>query len=258
MIKVAIAGISGRMGKAIFDEALKTDGMKVILGCLRRKELPYLVPNDFDLKLIQDFSSCDEKVDVVIDFSLAGLFDDVAAYCQKFKIPLVSGTTGLSEKQNEMMSALSKEVAVLYDTNMSVGVTLLKSFVEKASSLLGVDYDVEIAETHHRFKKDAPSGTAISLGEAVSIGRGHNSDQMKTAPYESGKTREVGTIGFSVQRGGNVVGEHSVRFLGEYEEVAFTHRAFDRSIYAKGALSAAKWISEQKPGLYGMKDCLGL
>jgi 4-hydroxy-tetrahydrodipicolinate reductase len=156
------------------------------------------------------------------------------------------------------MEQAAREIPVVYARNMSVGVNVFLELVTRAAKALGDGYDVEIAETHHRHKVDAPSGTALALGERIAGVRGRKLDELAVyARHGQTGPRVPGTIGFSVSRGGNVVGEHVVRFIGAEEEVELSHRAADRKTFARGALRAARWAAGQAPGLYSMADVLG-
>jgi 4-hydroxy-tetrahydrodipicolinate reductase len=161
----------------------------------------------------------------------------------------VIGTTGLNDKDMKEMQDAAKGCPLLWSANMSVGVNLLAALVEQASAKLGPAFDIEIAETHHRNKIDAPSGTALMLGKAT--GRA-------AAPIDRSGKRETGTLGYSVQRGGDVIGDHTVSFFGASERIELSHRAGDRSLFAKGALRAAEWLAEKPNGFYSMRDVLAL
>lgn len=190
-----------------------------------------------------------ETTDLVIDFTTpAATRAHIAAAIQHQK-PLVIGTTGLSADDLILIQDASKTCPILYSANMSVGINLLAALVEQASARLGENFDIEIMETHHRNKVDAPSGTALLLGRAT----GREAENLD----RSGK-RGTGTIGYAVQRGGDVIGEHSVNFFGPGERLELSHRAHDRSLFAKGALRAAQWLKDQPNGLYSMRDVLSL
>jgi 4-hydroxy-tetrahydrodipicolinate reductase len=170
----------------------------------------------------------------------------------------VIGTTGLDERQLKAIERAAHEIPVVYARNLSVGVNVFMELVGRAAKALGDGYDVEIAETHHRHKVDAPSGTALALGERIAAARGRRLEDVAVYARQGRVGPRVpGTIGFSVVRGGNVVGEHSVRFIGAEEEVMFAHEAQDRRTFARGALRAARWAAGQAPGLYSMADVLG-
>jgi 4-hydroxy-tetrahydrodipicolinate reductase len=196
---------------------------------------------------------------VAVDFTLPAVTEANLRACVEHGTALVVGTTGLEERHERAMQMAAHEIPIVYARNMSVGVNVFMELVGRAAKALGDGYDVEIAETHHRHKIDAPSGTALALGERVALARGRTLDEL--AVYSRhGQTgpRVPGTIGFAVTRGGNVVGEHAVRFIGTEEEVEFSHRAGDRKTFARGALRAARWAAGRAPGLYSMADVLGL
>jgi len=172
---------------------------------------------------------------------------------------LVIGTTGLEDRQLAAMEKAAHEIPIVYSRNLSVGVSVFMELVARAAKALGDGYDVEIAESHHRHKVDAPSGTALALGERVAAARGRRLEDLAVYARQGRVGPRVpGTIGFSVFRGGNIVGEHTVRFIGAEEELSFTHEAQDRKMFARGALRAARWVAGRAPGLYSMADVLGL
>lgn len=196
---------------------------------------------------------------VAIDFTTPAATEANLRACVDGGTALVIGTTGLEQRQRRAMEAAAHEIPIVYARNMSVGVNVFMELVARAAIALGDGYDVEIAETHHRNKVDAPSGTALALGERIAAARGRKLPEV--AVYgRHGRTgpRVPGTIGFAVMRGGNVVGEHSVRFIGAEEQVEFLHEAQDRKTFARGALRAARWVAGRAPGLYSMADVLGL
>jgi 4-hydroxy-tetrahydrodipicolinate reductase len=196
---------------------------------------------------------------VAVDFTLPSATEANLRACVASGSALVIGTTGLEARHIKAMERDAHEIPVVYARNMSVGVNVFMDLVARAAKALGDGYDVEIAETHHRHKVDAPSGTALALGERIAGARGRRLDELAVyARHGRVGPRVPGTIGFSVVRGGNVVGEHSVRFIGAQEEVAFVHEAQDRKTFAHGALRAARWIAGRAPGLYSMADVLGL
>ncbi|HPF78794.1 MAG TPA: 4-hydroxy-tetrahydrodipicolinate reductase, partial [Alphaproteobacteria bacterium] len=166
---------------------------------------------------------------------------------------LVIGTTGLSEKQEQQVAEAATKTAIVYAANMSVGVNMLMALVEQAAKRLGNDWDIEIFETHHNQKIDSPSGTALALGKAARKGRGGGN----FVTDRNGKRNE-GDIGYAVQRGGDVVGEHDVTFFSQGERIVLGHKATDRRLFAQGAMRAARWVNDKAPGLYSMKDVLDL
>jgi 4-hydroxy-tetrahydrodipicolinate reductase len=195
---------------------------------------------------------------VAIDFTLPTVTEANLRACVEHGTAIVIGTTGLEQRALKAMEKAAHEIPIVYARNMSVGVNVFMELVARAAKALPDGYDIEIAETHHRHKVDAPSGTALALGERIAAARGRKLDDLAVhARHGQTGPRVPGTIGFAVTRGGNVVGEHSVRFIGAEEEVEFFHRAADRKTFARGALHAARWVAGQAPGLYSMADVLG-
>jgi 4-hydroxy-tetrahydrodipicolinate reductase len=192
--------------------------------------------------------------DVLIDFTSPEATRRHIWLAAKHHKPLVIGTTGLTAADEKKLESAAKETAILYTANMSVGVNILLSLVEQAAAKLGAEWDIEIAETHHKNKVDAPSGTALALGRAAQKGRASGA----FVTDRTGK-RNAGDIGYAVQRGGDVVGEHTVTFYGAGERISLGHIATDRTLFVRGALRAAQWLGRQnRPGLYTMRDALGL
>lgn len=200
-----------------------------------------------------------KQSDVLVDFSAPGALEfnlDAAIHAG---VPIVIGTTGLEERHHWLVDAAAVSIPVLQTGNTSLGVTLLAHLVQEAASRLGEDWDIEIVETHHRMKVDAPSGTALLLGEGVAKGRGvHLADEAVRGRDGITGARKTGTIGFASLRGGSVAGDHSVHFLADNERLTFSHLAENRAIFAKGAIRAAEWIIDKAPGRYTMPEVLGL
>jgi 4-hydroxy-tetrahydrodipicolinate reductase len=195
----------------------------------------------------------------MIDFSLPQAADTALDYCTKNSVALVMGTTGLSPSQIGKLKNASHKIAIVQATNMSLGMNLLFATVGKVAKTLGEDYDIEIIEAHHRFKKDAPSGTALSLAEAVCKETDRNYPECLTHGREGKETtRPKGTIGMHAIRGGDIVGQHSVIYSTLGETITISHIAHTRDTFVRGALHAAEWLVGQKPGLYSMQDVLGL
>jgi 4-hydroxy-tetrahydrodipicolinate reductase len=194
-----------------------------------------------------------------VDFTMPAVIEANLRACVDHGTALVVGTTGLEERHLKALAKAAHEIPIVYARNMSVGVNVFMELVARAAKALGEGYDVEIAEAHHRHKVDAPSGTALALGERLAEQQGRKLDELAvyTRHGQIGP-RVPGTIAFSVTRGGNIVGEHAVRFIGTEEEVEFVHRASDRKTFARGALRAARWAVGRAPGLYSMVDVLGL
>jgi len=194
--------------------------------------------------------------DVLVDFSSpAGLAGHLTA-ARLARTPLLIGTTGLDGTHQALISDAAGEIAVLQAANTSLGVNLLAALVEQAAARLGVDWDIELVETHHRMKRDAPSGTALLLGAAAARGRGKSLPEVSR--FERDGVRDEGSIGFASLRGGSVAGDHMVVFATEGERIEFVHRAEDRGIFARGAVRAALWLAGQPAGRYSMGDVLGL
>ena len=194
--------------------------------------------------------------DVLVDFSAPAALQSSLDRAVAAGVPILIGTTGLDDLADQRIAAAAKEVAVLRAANTSLGVALLAELVERAASVLGPEWDIEIAETHHRMKADAPSGTALMLGEAAALGRGAVFDAERGRDG-TGLKREPGAIGFASLRGGTVAGDHDVLFLGPDERLALSHRAESRMIFARGALAAARFLVGKPAGLYSMRDVIG-
>ncbi|MFP4098129.1 MAG: 4-hydroxy-tetrahydrodipicolinate reductase [Alphaproteobacteria bacterium] len=257
-MKVGIVGCNGRVGKLLIEELLSGDweerGLTLAGGAARhipKTKESYFITNKPEELFKQS--------DVVIDFTLPEGTLNHAKLAKAHKTALVIGTTGLTTEDEETLKDISNHVPIVYAANMSIGVNMLLALVEKAAAQLADDWDVEIFESHHKYKLDAPSGTALALGKAVAIGRGNKLENLAQLERH-GKlgVREKGKIGFSVARGGDVVGEHNVMFLGEGERLELCHKASNRTLFAKGALRAASWLKNKEPGLYSMRDVLDL
>jgi 4-hydroxy-tetrahydrodipicolinate reductase len=202
------------------------------------------------------FAIDQDHADVLVDFSAPVALQSSLDRAVSAGVPILIGTTGLDELADQRIAAAAKEVAVLRAANTSLGVALLAELVERAAGVLGPDWDIEIAETHHRMKADAPSGTALLLGEAAAAGRGTplKADRGRDG---TGLKREPGTIGFASLRGGSVAGDHDVLFLGPEERLILSHKAESRMIFARGALAAARFLARKPAGLYTMRDVVG-
>ena len=242
-LRIVIAGITGRMGRLLEEEAAGA-GLLLIGGSSRAAPLAGLA----------------SQADVVIDFTVAATVQGHAAILAAGKAAWVLGTSGLAPADEAAVRTASEKVPVVYAPNFAPGVTLVLALAERmAAALPGDRYDAEIVEMHHRQKVDAPSGTAVGLGRAVAKGRGVDlADVMQSGRNGHTGPRQPGTIGFAALRGGQVVGEHTLLFAAGDEHIALTHRAFDRRAFAVGAVQAAKWAAGRAPGMYDMRDVLGL
>lgn len=207
--------------------------------------------------VFKNISECDVKADVVIDFSVAAAMDGLLSWCMEKEIPCVLCTTGLSDEQLEMVKKLSEKTAVLKSANMSLGINMLMKLLKEAAAILKpAGFDIEIVEKHHRLKLDAPSGTALALGDSVNEALGGDYEYVFDRSERRAKRPEK-EIGFSAVRGGSIVGEHDVIFAGTDEVVTFSHSAYSKAIFAKGAIAAAKFLKEKSAGLYDMSHVIG-
>ena len=250
-IRIGIAGITGRMGRLLAEE-VPAAGATLAGGTSRTGGAPGLLP---------DFGALCGASDAVIDFTHAQVARTHAQAAADSGTPLILGTSGLSADDEAAVAEAAKRVPIVYAANFAPGVNLFLAIAERmAAALPPAQYDAEIVEMHHRQKVDAPSGTAIALGRAVAAGRGTT---LEAAGKESGRdghtgARGTGTIGFAALRGGQVVGDHTLIFAAASEQISLTHRSFDRRVYATGAVRAALWAKGRAPGLYSMKDVLGM
>ncbi len=243
MIRIAVVGASGRMGQTIIEAISQND--KVSLGATLDKG--------------DDLIAALDQFDVLIDFTRPEATLEYLAICQNSGKAMVIGTTGFSDDQLQEINNAAKNMAIVFAPNMSVGVNLSLKLLDMAARVIGEDADIEIVETHHRHKVDAPSGTALKMGEVVANALGR--DLASCAVYgREGieEPRDRQTIGFSTIRGGDVVGEHTVSFFMEGERVEITHKASSRLTFANGAVRAAGWLEGQSAGLYSMQDVLDL
>jgi 4-hydroxy-tetrahydrodipicolinate reductase len=262
-----VVGAAGRMGKALIRIIAEMDGVH-LAGAIERPgsdalgkdagELAGLGPNG--VAITDDALPVFAKAEGVLDFTAPAATLEFADLAAQARIVHVIGTTGMDESHEARLHAASRHARIVKSGNMSLGVNLLSVLVRQAAKALdAADWDIEVLEMHHRHKVDAPSGTALLLGEAAAEGReiGLGQHSVRVRDGHTGP-REPGTIGFATLRGGSVIGEHSVILAGEGETVELTHRATDRSIFARGAVRAALWARHQKPGYYSMLDVLGL
>lgn len=251
-VRLAVSGAMGKMGRTIISLALADKRFQVV--CAIEKSDHPCAGREVNIEggsfVLQ--TSAKGGVDVLIDFSSPQALTDRIEECTSNKIAMVVGTTGLSSDDISALRNASKKIPVLQSYNMSIGVNLLVQLVTKAAAALGEDWDVEIIETHHNQKKDAPSGTALMLKDAVLKGRNKNSEVVYGRKGES--PRKKGEIGIHSIRGGDIVGEHSVQFISNFETLELAHRARSREIFARGALLAALFVAERKSGLFSMED----
>ena len=265
-MKVGLFGANGRMGRVLI-EALNDSEFAELTAATVRDDSPWVGMNVGELAGIGGQTlSCSsvsslaaDDVDVMIDFTLPVVFEDNVQWCVAHSKPMVIGTTGLSESQVAVLDDAAKHVPVVFAANYSVGVNLMLSLVKQAAKALGEDVDIEIIEAHHRFKQDAPSGTALAIGEAIADELGRDLNQCGIYSRE-GKMppRDQQSIGFATVRGGDIVGEHTALFADLGERLEITHKASSRLTFAKGAVKAAQWLKDKAPGRYDMIDVLDL
>ncbi len=265
-MRLVVVGAAGRMGQMLVRTIAATEGA-VLSAALERPgsaalgrdagELAGLGP--LGVTIADDPLTALLKADGVIDFTTPATTVEIAALAAQARIVHVVGTTGMTDDDLAKLDAAARHAVIVRSGNMSLGVNLLAGLVEKVAKTLGVDWDVEILEMHHRMKVDAPSGTALLLGEAAAKGRevALAEHSVRSRDGHTG-ARKAGDIGFATLRGGTVVGDHTVIFAGAGERIELTHRAEDRGIFARGAVRAALWGRGRKPGLYSMADVLGL
>ena len=251
MIKILLHGCCGAMGKVITSLAAEDNEIEITAGIDKMGAGQYTYPV---------FSSLKEwkgEADVIVDFSAAAAVDELLDFCEETKMPVVLCTTGLSDSQIRRAEEVSKSAAIVRSANMSLGVNLLLKLVAEAAKVLaGAGFDMEIVEKHHNQKKDAPSGSAIALADALNQAM----DQAYHKVFDrsgSHEKRDPKEIGISSVRGGTIVGEHDVIFAGTDEVITFQHTAYSKAIFAKGALAAAKFLAEKPAGLYTMSDVIG-
>ncbi len=264
MIKVAITGAAGRMGHTLVEACTKHEGLR-LTAALERAGSGAIGVDAGELAAVGKLGvvvrdSIDgSDFDVLIDFTRPEATLANLEFCRRAKRRLVIGTTGFDDAGKARIAQAAKEIPIVFAPNMSVGVNLCLKLLDVAARVLGDDVDIEITEAHHRHKVDAPSGTALAMGEVVAGALGR--DLKRCAVYSRhGATgeRARATIGFSVIRAGDIVGDHTVLFAGNGERVEITHRAESRMTFANGALRAARWLEGRKPGLYDMQDVLSL
>jgi len=265
-VKIGVVGVAGRMGQMLVREIVSTGGTS-FGGGTENPSGPFVGRDAGEVsgigalqsKIAGDPSALFSACDAVIDFSMPGATRAHAALAGATGKALVVGTTGLGPDDQAALAAAAKTCAIVQAANFSLGVNLAFALVEDAARRLGPDYDIEIFEAHHKHKVDAPSGTALALGRAAAAGRGldFERDTIRSRDGHTG-ARPAGPIGFSVARGGSEIGEHTVMFLADGERLEIAHKAQGRQVYSKGAVRAAIWAARQKPGLYSMRDVLGL
>ena len=266
MIRIAITGAGGRMGKALIEAILLTEGAQ-LTAAIERPESSLVGVDAGELAgvgkngvvVAASLASVSSQFDVLIDFSVPDATAVNAQFCAAHQKKMVIGTTGLNQEQTAQIVTAGNTSAICMASNFSTGVNLCFKLAELAAKVLGDETDIEIIEAHHRHKVDAPSGTALSLGESVAKAVGRTLADVAVYGRE-GQTgaRNPETIGFATVRGGDIVGDNTVLFAGEGERVEITHKASSRLSFARGAVRAAKWLEQKDNGLFDMQDVLGL
>jgi len=266
MIKLGITGAAGRMGRALLEACFNSDATQ--LGVAIDRVGSSLIGTDagelaglgsFNSKIVDDLSLVTADFETLIDFTHPDVTMNNLEICRASGNKIIIGTTGFTEQQKQIITEASKDIAIVFAPNMSVGVNLSLKLLEMTAKVLGDDVDIEIIEAHHRHKVDAPSGTALRMGEVIADTLGR--DLKECAVYgRQGQTgeRKRNSIGFETIRAGDIVGEHTVMFADIGERIEITHKASSRLTFANGAIRAANWLAQHKTGLYDMQDVLGL
>jgi len=264
--KIAVMGAAGRMGRELV-RAAHANSECTVIGGIEQEGSPALGQDlgtlagigELGVKVSDDPLELIARADAILDFTAPKSSVGFAGLAANARIVHVLGTTGLSDEDEAAIAAAARHATIIKAGNMSLGVNLLVALTRKVAQALNEDFDIEILEMHHKHKVDAPSGTALMLGQAAAEGRGisHKERSVRVRDGHTGP-RGRGDIGYATLRGGNVVGEHTVLFVGEGERIELTHRATDRGIFARGAVRAALWGKGKQPGLYSMIDVLGI
>lgn len=249
MTRILLSGCSGSMGAVVVKAAKETDGVSIVSGYDVRQN------SDLSFPVFSNINDCKDIPDVILDFSNPAALEGLMSFAVKNKIPAVVATTGLSEKEHNILKSASKIIPVFVSPNMSIGVNLLISLVKDAAKALGDDFDIEIIEKHHNRKLDAPSGTALYIADSINEATGGNRKYIYDRHAER-KKRDKSEIGIHSVRGGTITGEHTVLFAGNDEILEINHTAGSKSIFAIGALKAAVYLKGKPPGLYNMQNML--
>jgi 4-hydroxy-tetrahydrodipicolinate reductase len=264
-LKFAVAGASGRMGRMLIETILNTSDAK-LMGALEMvgssaigKDPANFLGKDTGIKITTDIKEGLKDADFLIDFTRPEGTLTHLAIAQEMSVKMIIGTTGFTDEQKTVLKKASEKLAIVFAPNMSVGVNATFKLLEVAAKILNQGYDIEIVEAHHKHKVDAPSGTAIGMGEVIAkvLGKELKDCAVYSREGHTGE-REDGTIGFATIRGGDIVGDHTVMFCGDGERIEVTHKSASRMSYAQGAVRAGRFLANQKTGLFDMQDVLGL
>lgn len=266
MINIAVNGAAGRMGGRIITAIKETEGLQ-LAGALEMAGHPAVGQDagllagcgPLEVMIVDNHEQALQNAEVLIDFTFPEVSIKNVEICARLNKKIVIGSTGFTPEQRSVVEQYAQQIPIVLAPNMSVGVNACFKILKEAAKILGEGFDVEIVELHHNQKKDSPSGTAVRMGEIVADALGR--DYQKTAVYHregmcGARTKEE--IGMQTVRGGDIVGEHTVYFIGMGERIEITHRAMSRDMFARGAVRAAGWIADQQPGIYDMQDILGL
>ena len=252
-INLAITGCLGRMGQQLIKSSKKNINFKLV--ALTENVLINKKVNGIKLELNSEKAF--KKTDIIIDFTVPSCTLEILKIAKRLKKKVVIGTTGFNKNQEDLIKKYSKKIPILKAGNMSLGINLLVYLTEIASRSLGEDFSSKIFEIHHKHKKDYPSGTALMLGKGIAVGKNKNFYNLLGKKYLNTKTFPYSKkINFNSVRKGEIIGEHEVKFSSGKEVITLNHEAFDRALYSEGALTAAKWLMNKKPGLYSMKDLM--
>lgn len=266
MLRIAITGAAGRMGRSLMEACVQTEGVQLGAAIVRAGSSliganagELISESAVNVRISDNLESVVNDFDVLIDFTSPEATLENLVICRQNGKKMVIGTTGFNDDQKQQIKLAANDIAICFAPNMSVGVNLCLKLLETAAKIMGDEFDIEIVEAHHRFKKDAPSGTALRMGEVVANALGR--DLSTCAVYgREGITgeRDPKTIGFETIRAGDIVGEHTVMFAGIGERVEITHKASSRMTFSKGSMRAALWLEGKSSGLFDMQDVLGL
>ena len=252
-INLAVTGCMGRMGQQII-KSIKNDKNFKLISITENKKINKKING---IKINLNTEEAFKNTSIIIDFTIPRCTFQVLKIASKLKKKVVIGTTGFTKKEEELIKKYSKKIPILKAGNMSLGINLLMYLTEIASNSLGEKFLSKIFEVHHKHKKDYPSGTALMLGKGIALGKNKNFYKLIGKKYLNKKTFPYGKkINFNSLRKGEIIGEHEVKFFSGKETITLNHEAFDRALYSEGALSAAKWLVNKKPGLYSMRDLL--
>lgn len=263
MLRLAIAGCHGKMGKALVQCAAQQRDVVVTAATVSpgsawlHKDIGMIAGGaPLQIKAVADLTTVIDQFDVLIDFTTPAASLEHAVICQKYQKNIVIGTTGFSSEQSDQLQAISQSIAMVVAPNMSMGIQVVLRLLQQATQALGTNFDIDILEAHHRHKVDAPSGTALKMGEVIAEALNCQLEEVAYYNDFEKKARDPGKIAFSSLRAGDIVGEHVVSFAGEGERIELVHRAANRSPFAVGAIHAARWVSEKGRGCYTMEEVL--